>query len=67
LSQARCALDEIAEISILLREAGLEPGQECSFAVAVFEDDFLRERIPREGTLRFKILDAKELSVHWMT
>ncbi len=67
LSQTRCALDEIAEISIPLREAGLEPGQECSFAVAVFEDDFLRERIPREGTLRFKILDAKELAVHWMT
>ncbi len=67
LSQAHCALDEIAEISILLREAGLEPGQECSFAVAVYEDDFLRERIPREGTLRFKILDAKELAVHWMT
>lgn len=67
LSHARCAANDIVEISIPLREADLKPGSECSFAVMILEDDFLRERIPREGILRFEIFSPQELAAHWMT
>ncbi len=62
---AEGAVDNILEISIPLYLAGLVPGSECSFAVAIWEGKVLRERLPREGTLRFRILSKGELAANW--
>jgi alpha-amylase/alpha-mannosidase (GH57 family) len=64
-SHARCAAADIVEISIPLAEVGLMPGHECAFAVGVSEGDLVRERVPREGVLRFKILSTEELAANW--
>jgi alpha-amylase/alpha-mannosidase (GH57 family) len=64
-SRARCAAADIVEISIPLSEVGLAPGHECAFAVGVAEGDLVRERLPREGVLRFRILSTEELAANW--
>lgn len=62
---AEGAVDDILEISIPLYLAGLVSGSECSFAVAIWEGKVLRERLPREGALRFRILSKEELAANW--
>lgn len=64
-SHARYAAADMVEISIPLREVGLTPGLECTFAVGISEGLLVRERVPREGTFRFRILSAHELAANW--
>jgi alpha-amylase/alpha-mannosidase (GH57 family) len=65
VSKARCATNGIAEISIPFDEAGVVQGSECSFAVSISEGDLSRDRVPREGVLRFKVLSIEELAANW--
>ncbi|MFH1011327.1 MAG: glycoside hydrolase [bacterium] len=65
VSQARCAMQDIVEVSIPFTEVGVVQGSECAFAASISEGDFLRDRVPREGVLRFKLLSAEELAANW--
>jgi hypothetical protein len=62
---AEAAIGDIVEISIPFGEVGLVPGSECSFAVEIWDGKVLQERLPREGSLRFRVLSGEELAANW--